>query len=238
MRDFNLLNIESKRGSLNQFTSFSQFNQFNIDLYLLTIRGRLIRKRAFDIFMSGIGLILLSPIMIWIALIIELDTGGPVLFKQTRVGRNQKQFKIYKFRTMCKDSEKKGMQLTVGKDPRITKSGEFLRKYKLDELLQLVNVFLGHMSLVGPRPEVPKYVAMYDDLQKNILKIRPGITDLASITYIDENNLLAESSNPEDTYIHEIMPKKIEMNFEYLKKLSITFDFRLILRTLFVLREQ
>ena len=128
------------------------------------------------------------------------------------------------------------MSLTVGRDPRITKSGAFLRKYKLDELLQLVNVFLGQMSLVGPRPEVPKYVDMYDELQMTILKIRPGITDLASISYIDENDLLAESSDPEDTYIHEIMPKKIELNFEYINKLSISFDFRLILRTLLALK--
>lgn len=212
--------------------------QANIDLYLMTIRGKLIRKRLFDIVMSAIGLILLSPVLLIIAIIIEIDTGGPILFKQMRVGRNQKQFKIYKFRTMCKDSEKKGILLTVGQDPRITKSGVFLRKYKLDELLQLVNVFLGQMSLVGPRPEVPKYVAMYNDFQKNILKIRPGITDLASIKYIDENKLLAESQNPEDTYIHEIMPKKIEMNFEYMNKLSVLFDFRLILRTFLALKNK
>lgn len=209
-----------------------------IDLYLMTIRGRLIRKRVFDVLVSAMGLALLSPILLCIALIIEIDTGGPVLFKQTRVGRNQKPFKIYKFRTMCNDAEKRGMSITVGHDPRITRSGEFLRKYKLDELLQLVNVFLGQMSLVGPRPEVPKYVEMYDDSQKNILKIRPGITDLASISYIDENDLLAESTDPEDTYIHEIMPKKIELNFEYINKLSISFDFRLILRTLLALKEK
>lgn len=210
----------------------------DIDFYLMTIKGKLIRKRVFDIVISAIGLLLLSPILLVIALIIEIDTGGPILFKQTRVGRNQKPFKIYKFRTMDEDAEMKGLSITVGQDPRITKSGAFLRKYKLDELLQLINVFLGQMSFVGPRPEVPKYVAYYDELQKTILKIRPGITDLASIRYIDENSLLAKSSNPEDTYIHEIMPKKLELNFEYVRNLSITFDFRLILRTLFALREK
>lgn len=210
----------------------------DIDFYLMTIKGKLIRKRVFDVVISAIGLLLLSPILLVIALIIEIDTGGPILFKQTRVGRNQKPFKIYKFRTMDEDAEMKGLSITVGQDPRITKSGAFLRKYKLDELLQLINVFLGQMSFVGPRPEVPKYVAYYDELQKTILKIRPGITDLASIRYIDENSLLAKSSNPEDTYIHEIMPKKLELNFEYVRNLSITFDFRLILRTLFALREK
>lgn len=235
MKNYSAISMDQQIGPVN---SLSGFQQLNIDLYLMTIRGRLIRKRVFDVFVSAMGLTLLSPILLWIALIIEIDTGGPVLFKQIRVGRNQKPFKIYKFRTMCNDAEKRGMSITVGHDPRITKSGEFLRKYKLDELLQLVNVFLGQMSLVGPRPEVPKYVEMYDDLQKNILKIRPGITDLASISYIDENDLLAESTDPEDTYIHEIMPKKIELNFEYINKLSISFDFRLILRTLLALKEK
>lgn len=235
MKNYSVLNIDRQMRPINVYNSFPQFN---IDLYLMTIRGRLMRKRVFDVLVSAMGLTLLSPILLWIALMIEIDTGGPILFKQIRVGRNQKLFKIYKFRTMCTDAEKRGLSITVGHDPRITKSGEFLRKYKLDELLQLVNVFKGQMSLVGPRPEVPKYVEMYDDLQKNILKIRPGITDLASISYIDEDDLLAESTDPEDTYIHEIMPKKIELNFEYLNKLSISFDFRLIFRTLLALKEK
>ena len=168
VKDHDALGIDRQMGHVNAYNGFSRLN---MDLYLVTIRGRLIRKRVFDVFVSAMGLTLLSPILLCIALIIEIDTGGPVLFKQVRVGRNQKPFKIYKFRTMCNDAEKRGMSITVGHDPRITKSGEFLRKYKLDELLQLVNVFLGQMSLVGPRPEVPKYVEMYDDLQKNILKI-------------------------------------------------------------------
>ena len=142
---------------------------------------QLFLKRIFDCFVSFIGLIILLPIFLAIAIIIKLDSTGPVFYKQIRVGKNGNTFKIFKFRTMIQDAEKVGLQITVDKDSRITKSGEFLRKTKIDELPQLINVLIGDMSFVGPRPEVPKYVAMYDCYQKNILRLRPGITDIASI---------------------------------------------------------
>ena len=169
-----------------------------------------------------------------ISILIKLDSKGPILFKQIRVGKNGKPFKIFKFRTMVVDAEKKGMQITVGRDSRITKSGHVLRKTKLDELPQLFNVLTGEMSFVGPRPEVPRYVEMYDENQKSILKVRPGITDLASIKYRNENDLLAKSLDPEATYINEIMPKKIELNIEYLKNMSVLYDIKLIIRTVLV----
>lgn len=134
---------------------------------------------------------------------------------------------------MVVDAEKKGMQITVGRDSRITKSGHFLRKFKLDELPQLINVLLGDMSFVGPRPEVPKYVAMYDEKQINVLKVKPGITDLASIEYKDENTLLGQSDDPEKTYIEEIMPRKLKLNIEYIMNLSIIFDTKLIFKTIY-----
>lgn len=207
----------------------------NIEAMLDQKRVQLYLKRIFDFVVSLFGLIVLCPLLLLIAIIIKLDSKGPVFFKQVRVGKNENVFKIFKFRTMIVDAEKKGMQITVGKDSRITKSGHLLRKFKLDELPQLINVLIGDMSFVGPRPEVPKYVALYDEQQRNILRVRPGITDLASIEYRDENTLLAESKNPEDTYIKEIMPRKIELNIEYLKKISLFFDIKLILKTILVI---
>ncbi len=165
-------------------------------------------KRIFDIIFSSIGLILLSPILFIIAILIVIDSNGPVFFKQSRVGQYNRDFKIFKFRTMHMDSDKMGL-LTVGdKDPRVTKMGYFLRKYKFDELPQLINVLQGTMSFVGPRPEVRKYVDFYskDDLQ--ILNTKPGITDLASIEYRNEAELIKKASNPEKVYIEEIMPSK------------------------------
>lgn len=206
----------------------------NIDGILEQKKGQLLLKRVFDFIISLIGLIFIGPFLLVIAMLVKLDSKGPVLFKQVRVGKNEKEFKILKFRTMIIDAEKKGMQITVGKDSRITKTGHFLRKFKLDELPQLINVLIGDMSFVGPRPEVPRYVAMYDEIQRDILKIRPGITDLASIEYRHENNLLAQSSDPEDAYINEIMPRKIELNIEYLMNMSILYDIKLILRTVLV----
>ena len=193
---------------------------------------QLVLKRVFDTIVSLIGLTLLLPFFLIIAIIIKTDSSGPVFFRQVRVGKNGKEFKIFKFRTMVQDAEKKGMQITVGKDNRITKSGHFLRKTKLDELTQLINILTGNMSFVGPRPEIPKYVAMYDENQKDILMLKPGITDLASIEYRDENTLLAKSDNPEETYIKEILPRKIELNIKYIKNMSIIHDIELILRTL------
>jgi lipopolysaccharide/colanic/teichoic acid biosynthesis glycosyltransferase len=170
--------------------------------------------------------------MLLIGILIKFDSQGPVFFKQTRVGRNGRKFKIFKFRTMVVDAEKLGMQITVGKDSRITGTGRFLRKYKIDELPQLINVLKGDMSFVGPRPEVPKYVSLYTEDQKNILKISPGITDYASIEYKDENDILALSENPEKTYIEEIMPRKINLNMKYIKNISLPEDIKIIIKTI------
>ncbi len=188
-------------------------------------------KRSFDFFFSSIGLILLLPIFFLLAILVKLESKGPVLFLQTRVGKNNIDFKLFKFRSMYLDAEKRG-QLTVGmRDPRITRVGYFLRKYKLDELPQLLNVWLGDMSLVGPRPEVRKYVEMYTPEQKQVLSTRPGITDYASIMFINENELLAQAEHPEEFYIKEIMPKKLELNLIYINNPSIFKDLQLILKT-------
>ena len=188
-------------------------------------------KRIFDITLSLFGLIILLPFMLIIAILIKLDSKGPVFFKQIRVTKNGREFKIFKYRTMRVGSDKYS-QITVGKDNRITKIGAFLRKYKLDEIPQLIYVFIGDMSLVGPRPEVPKYVAFYTDEQKEILKVRAGITDYASIEFSDENDLLASEEDPEKAYIEKIMPKKIELNKKYILEISILTDIKIILLTI------
>lgn len=191
-------------------------------------------KRAFDFIFSFIGLILLSPIFLIISLLIALSSKGGVFYKQTRVGKDNIDFKVYKFRSMIVDADKKGL-LSIGKDgrdPRVTKIGYILRKYKLDELPQLINVLKGDMSLVGPRPEVRKYVDLYDNKQKEILKVRPGITDIASITFRNENDLLSQSPNPERYYIQEIMPKKISLSLEYVKTRTLIKDIKLIFKTI------
>ena len=188
-------------------------------------------KRIFDITLSLFGLIILLPFMLIIAILIKIDSKGAVFFKQIRVTKNGKEFKIFKYRTMRVGSDKYS-QITVGKDGRITKIGSFLRKYKLDEIPQLINVLIGDMSLVGPRPEVPKYVALYTDEQKEILKVRAGITDYASIEFSDENDLLASEEEPEKAYIEKIMPKKIELNKKYLSETSVLTDIRIILLTI------
>ena len=210
----------------------------NIDDYLDKRKPSLVIKRIFDIVMSLIGLIILGIPMIIIGIIIKLSSEGPVFYKQVRVGKSNKDFKILKFRTMIVDADKKGMQITVGKDPRITGIGHFLRKTKIDELPQLINVLKGEMSFVGPRPEVRKYVEMYNDYQKNVLKIKPGITDLASIEYRDESTLLGQSANPEKTYIEEIMPTKLKLNLKYMQEFSFFYDIKLILKTLVKIVEQ
>ena len=188
-------------------------------------------KRIFDITLSLFGLIILLPFMLIIAILIKIDSKGSVFFKQIRVTKNGKEFKIFKYRTMRVGSDKYS-QITVGKDGRITKLGSFLRKYKLDEIPQLINVLIGDMSLVGPRPEVPKYVALYTDEQKEILKVRAGITDYASIEFSDENDLLASEEDPEKAYIEKIMPKKIELNKKYLSETSVLTDIKIILLTI------
>ena len=188
-------------------------------------------KRIFDIISSLFGLILLSPFMIIIAILIKLDSKGPIFFKQVRVTKNGREFKIFKYRTMKIGSDKYS-QITVGKDSRITKVGDFLRKYKLDEIPQLINVLIGDMSLVGPRPEVPKYVALYTEEQREILKVRAGITDYASIEFSNENDILANEADPEKAYIEKIMPRKIELNKKYLSEISVITDIKIILLTI------
>lgn len=188
-------------------------------------------KRIFDIILSLFGLIILLPFMLIIAILIKLDSKGPVFFKQVRVTKNAREFKIFKYRTMRVGSDKYS-QITVGKDNRITKVGDFLRKYKLDEIPQLINVLIGDMSLVGPRPEVPKYVALYTEEQREILKVRAGITDYASIEFSNENDILANEADPEKAYIEKIMPRKIELNKKYLSEISVMTDIKIILLTI------
>jgi lipopolysaccharide/colanic/teichoic acid biosynthesis glycosyltransferase len=189
-------------------------------------------KRIFDLICSTLGLIMLSPVLIGIAIKIKTGSDGPVFFKQIRVGQKSKEFKILKFRTMVVDAEKLGKQITVGNDNRITKIGAFLRKYKLDELPQLINVFKGDMSLVGPRPEVPRYVQIYNEEQRKVLDVKPGITDLASIRYRDENDLLGGVANPEEFYINTIMPDKLALNLEYINRNNVFLDIYIILKTI------
>ncbi len=188
-------------------------------------------KRIFDIVASGFGLLVLSPIFLILSIWIKIDSPGPVFYKQMRVGRNNKDFKLYKFRSMRVGSDKKGLITIGGHDPRITKSGYFIRKYKLDEFPQLINVFIGEMSLVGPRPEVRKYVEMYTEEQMHVLDVRPGITDLASIRYRNENELLEKVENPDKYYVEVIMQDKLSINLEYVEKCSFWFDVELIFKT-------
>ena len=188
-------------------------------------------KRGIDILFSLIGLICLFPFFIFISFFIYITSKGGVFFVQLRVGKNNKDFKLYKFRTMFLNSDSKGL-LTVGNnDKRITKLGYYLRKNKLDELPQLINVLNGTMSIVGPRPEVRKYVNLYNSEQKSILDVKPGITDFASLMYYNENEILANSVNPEQTYINEIMPIKLELNKQYINEMSLFTDLKIIFKT-------
>ena len=189
-------------------------------------------KRIFDVVASGLGLLVLSPFFLLLAVWIKLDSAGPVFYRQVRVGRYNRNFRLFKFRSMRVGSDKKGLITVGGRDPRVTRSGYFIRKYKLDELPQLINVLLGDMSLVGPRPEVRKYVEMYTSEQLHVLDVRPGITDMASIRYRNENELLAEAEDPEAYYIREIMPDKLKINLEYVAKHSFWFDMKLIFKTI------
>ena len=195
-------------------------------------KPQLFAKRALDILVSAAALFLLSPLLLLIALAVKLDSPGPVFYRQERVGRNGVPFRIFKYRTMVTDADKRGPAITVGRDSRITRVGGFLRGTKLDELAQLLNVLSGTMSFVGPRPEVPKYVALYTPYQRQVLLVRPGITDYASIAYRRESELLGQAEDPEALYIREIMPAKLELNLKYLREISPLTDLRLILRTL------
>lgn len=190
-------------------------------------------KRTFDFLASLAGLVLLLPLFVWIAIWIRLDGGGPVFYRQERVGRNGRLFKILKFRTMTVGADRSGLPLTVGADPRITRSGAVLRRYKLDELPQLLNVVVGDMSLVGPRPEVSRYVAHYSESQRErILSVRPGITDPASIIFVDENELLSREADPERAYVQAVLPRKLALYDEYVSNRTFWGDVGVIFRTL------
>ncbi|TAK92829.1 MAG: sugar transferase [Aquabacterium sp.] len=190
-------------------------------------------KRLFDWILSTLGLLMLAPVLLLIALAVKLDSPGPVFYRQERVGRHGAPFRIHKFRTMRHEPAGQGLQITVGADSRITGVGGFLRSTKLDELAQLIDVWLGDMSLVGPRPEVPRYVAHYPaGLREKILSVRPGITDIASIEYRDESNVLARATDPEYAYIHEVMPHKLALAASYVDQASVWTDIKLIVRTI------
>ena len=188
-------------------------------------------KRFADFIIALLGLIIFSPLLIIIAILIKIDSKGPIFYRQVRVARYNNDFKIFKFRTMFVNSDKKGL-LTIGeRDPRVTKIGYYLRKNKLDELPQLINVVFGDMSFVGPRPEVRSYVKLYTEEQMKVLKVRPGITDLASIEFRNENELLNEQDDPNKFYIDVIMQKKLSINLEYLKERNLIKDFVVVLKT-------
>ena len=189
-------------------------------------------KRLFDFFATSVALIFLLPLFFIIALSIVSNSKGGVFYKQERIGKNRKKFMLYKFRSMKIDAHKEGL-LTVGEhDKRITSIGYYLRKYKLDELPQLLNILKNDMSLVGPRPEVEKYVRLFNDEQLKVLEVKPGLTDLASLAYINENEILAKAEDPEKTYIHKILPQKLALNLKYIEQQSFWFDLKIIFRTL------
>ncbi len=196
-------------------------------------RGSLqsIAKRSFDVIASLAGLVCLSPLLVVVALLVKLSSPGPVVFRQVRVGRGFRPFYIYKFRSMVQDAPSLGAPVTAGRDRRVTPVGRLLRRTKIDEVLQLVNVFKGDMSLVGPRPEVAKYVELYRPGFEEILTVRPGITDLASLKYRNEEAYLGRFENPEEEYIRSLLPEKIELGREYVRRSSFLLDLELILRT-------
>ncbi len=189
-------------------------------------------KRAFDIFFSFFGLVIILPFLIIISILIAIDSSGGVFYKQARVGKDNIDFYLFKFRSMRTGADKKGLLTVGGRDSRITRMGYFIRNYKIDELPQLLNVFLGDMSLVGPRPEVRKYVDLYNEQQKQVLSIKPGITDYASIEYSNENELLGKAENPEQVYIKEIMPSKLKLNLKYIAEQGIITDLKIIIKTI------
>lgn len=192
----------------------------------------LITKRIIDVLVAGISLMLLSPVFLLIAIAVKADSRGPVFYLQKRVGLNRRIFSIIKFRTMHTGADRRGL-LTVGyHDNRITRTGKFLRRFKLDELPQLINVLTGDMSLVGPRPEVEKYVNLYNAEQLKVLEAKPGITDPVSISFFDENDLLAGYDNPEEGYINEVMPEKLRLNLAYINQRNISSDLMILFKTI------
>jgi len=189
-------------------------------------------KRAFDLLVAAAGLVLVAPLLTLIAIAVKLDSGGPVLFRQERVGRHGEIFRIRKFRSMVQDAPRLGASITVGRDPRITRVGHWLRRYKLDELPQLIDVLVGDMSLVGPRPEVPRYVALYPpEVRERVLSVRPGITDNASLAFIDENAQLAGAADPEKEYTERILPQKLRLYLDYVENQSFARDLAILGRT-------
>jgi lipopolysaccharide/colanic/teichoic acid biosynthesis glycosyltransferase len=192
-------------------------------------------KRTFDFLAAGVGLILLSPLFVAIAVAIKLDSRGPVFFRQERMGRGGRVFRIFKFRTMVVDGERLGAPITVGDDPRITQVGRTLRRFKLDELPQLINVMRGEMSLVGPRPELPRYRDRYEGVYDAVLQVRPGITDPASLRFRDEADLLSGREDPETYYLQSLLPQKLRLNLEYVRRATLSRDIGIILLTLLAL---
>lgn len=188
-------------------------------------------KRLFDIVASGFGLLLLSPLFLLVAIWIKLDSPGPVFYRQVRVGRYNRDFRIFKFRSMRVGADKGSLVTIGGRDPRVTRSGYFIRKFKVDELPQLINVFIGDMSLVGPRPEVRHYVNYWTKEQLHVLDVRPGITDPASIKFRNENELLEKAEDPEKYYIEVIMQEKLRLYLEYVENHSFWYDIKLIFQT-------
>ena len=195
----------------------------------------LLLKRIFDIVASGCGLLILSPLFLVLAIWIKCDSKGPVFYRQVRVGRHNRDFRLFQFRSMRVGADKQGLITVGGRDPRVTRSGYYIRKYKFDELPQLINVFLGDMSLVGPRPEVRKYVDMYTPEQMHVLDVRPGITDMASILYCNENELLEKADDPDKFYVEVVMQDKLRINLDYVANHSFFFDIKLIFKTLFAI---
>lgn len=193
--------------------------------------SKILMKRLFDIVTSGCGLLVLSPVFLIMAIWIKMDSKGPIFYRQVRVGRHNKDFRIFKFRSMRVGADKGSLITIGGRDPRITRSGYFIRKYKLDEFPQLINVFIGDMSLVGPRPEVRYYVNYWTPEQMSVLDVRPGITDPASIKFRNENELMGKAEDPEDYYINVIMQEKIKLYLEYVENASFWYDIKLIFQT-------
>lgn len=189
-------------------------------------------KRIFDILLAAVGVLVLLPLFLVVVVWIKFDSPGPAFYKQIRVGKDNRDFKLLKFRSMRIGSDKAGLLTIGGRDPRVTQSGYFIRKYKIDELPQLINVLLGEMSLVGPRPEVRKYVELYNADQRKVLLVKPGITDLASLEYFNENELLSQSTNPEQTYVEVVMPHKLKLNLKYIERAGLVTDVQIILRTI------
>lgn len=219
-------------GNLKDAQSINEEQNTLVDDILKVKESTLFKKRVFDILFSVFGLICFIPIYILIAILIKADSPGPVFYKQTRIGKSGNEFEIYKFRKMRADTGDQGLKITTTNDARMTNFGKLLKKYKIDELPQLWNVFRGEMSFVGPRPETPNYVELYDVSQREVLKIKPGITDYASLEYINEGDLLEKASDPDKFYIETLIPKKIDYNLQYIKDMSIKTDLKIIFLTL------